>query len=571
VETAAPHGVGVRWARAYFVAGAIATGVYFALPRGSDGASLIYVLVAFSSVAAIEVGLRLHRPRRFLPWHLFALGLALFAVGDALDAAYEPRGTFADDGFYLAGYLPLAAGLGLVIARLRWRERRAALAEATVVAIAFALAQWVFAVERLAHGHGLARVIDIAYPTMDVLLLAGLAGFLVNSAWRTEAYGYLTAAVVLVLVGDEVYLGAGYGLGHWVDAFWLLSYSAWGAAALAPSMRTISDPPAGSTLRLGSPRLALLGAALLTAPAVLLVQKLRHAPLHVFAVVAAAAALSLVVLARLGAILRSLEAIRTRERRARADAAATHRRLVEQNERLVQADRLKDEFVALISHDLRTPLTSIMGFLELVLDPVSGPLNDDQRAHLEVVLRNSNRLLALVNDLLFVARLQAGQLDLEPSELDLAAVVRQSIEEARPGADARGVAFELDAVPVPLMRADRGRIFQLLDNLISNAIKFTPRGGSVRVALRSFGGDVFIEIADTGIGIPAAEVERLFERFFRASTAVERQIPGTGLGLYIARAIVEAHGGTIRVESKEGTGTMFKIDLPGGGVPEPAA
>jgi signal transduction histidine kinase len=259
-------------------------------------------------------------------------------------------------------------------------------------------------------------------------------------------------------------------------------------------------------------------------------------------------------------MIRSLDRHRRSERSARAEAESAHKELALKNEQLVEADRLKDEFVALISHDLRTPLTSIMGYLELVLDDHN--LSEEQRGYLSIVDRNADRLLHLVNDLLFVARLEAGQLDLHPAELDLAAVVRQSVAEAEPRAAARGVELACEASDVPVMKADKGRMFQLLDNLVSNAIKFTPEGGDVRVSLARVNGFVRLEVADNGIGIDADEQQRLFERFFRASTASDQQIPGTGLGLYIARAIVEAHDGSISVESVPGEGTSFRIDLP---------
>ena len=234
----------------------------------------------------------------------------------------------------------------------------------------------------------------------------------------------------------------------------------------------------------------------------------------------------------------------------------------EQNERLRELDRLKDEFVALVSHELRTPLTSIRGYLELVLDGEAGDVSDEQRQFLGVVERNADRLLALVGDLLFLAQIEAGKLSLEVGAVDLGAVASESIDAARPLADDKDITLSLAIGPVPLLAGDGARIGQLVDNLVSNAIKFTPEGGRVDVRARARNGTAVIEVRDSGIGIPVDEQERLFERFFRSSNAAERQIPGTGLGLAISKAIVEAHGGKIAVKSEVDVGTTFKVSLP---------
>jgi signal transduction histidine kinase len=225
-----------------------------------------------------------------------------------------------------------------------------------------------------------------------------------------------------------------------------------------------------------------------------------------------------------------------------------------------EAERLMDEFVALISHELRTPLTSIIGYLELTLEDSS--LNEELRGYLDVVDHNADRLLKLVDDLLFVAQLEAGELEVRASEFDLAAVARKSVAEAEPRAAANGIALTCDADVAILVQADKGRMFRTLNILLSNAIKFTPAGGDVRVSVSHTDEAVRLEVADTGIGIAAADQPRLFDRFFRTSTVVEQHFPGTGLGLYIARAIVEAHGGSITVGSQAGEGTSFVVELP---------
>lgn len=224
-----------------------------------------------------------------------------------------------------------------------------------------------------------------------------------------------------------------------------------------------------------------------------------------------------------------------------------------------------DEFVALISHELRTPLTSIIGYLELTLDDVN--LTDEQRRYLDVVDHNADRLLQLVNDLLFVAGLEAGELDVRPGELDLAAVARQSVAEAGPRASAKGIELTCEADAVAPVQADKGRMFQVLDNLLSNAIKFTPTGGGVQVSVASLNGVVRLQVTDTGIGIATGDQQRLFDRFFRTSTTAAQQIPGAGLGLFIAQAIVDAHGGSITVRSEPGEGASFRVELPVGAAP----
>jgi two-component system sensor histidine kinase/response regulator len=235
--------------------------------------------------------------------------------------------------------------------------------------------------------------------------------------------------------------------------------------------------------------------------------------------------------------------------------------LEDQNERLRELDRLKDEFVALVSHELRTPLTSIRGYLELVLEE-EDPLTDEQRQFLGVVERNAHRLLALVGDLLFLAQIEAGKLSLEVGAVDLAAIAAESVETARPLAEDKGITVTLAAGPLALIAGDRARLAQLLDNLISNGIKFTPAGGRVDVRVRGERGQAVIEVRDTGMGIPSDEQEHLFERFFRTAKATEQAIPGTGLGLAISKAIVQAHGGRITFASSEDSGTTFRVSIP---------
>lgn len=231
--------------------------------------------------------------------------------------------------------------------------------------------------------------------------------------------------------------------------------------------------------------------------------------------------------------------------------------------RAIEVARMKDEFVGMISHELRTPLSSILGYLELLRDDPRNPLTDEQVQFLGIAERNAQRLLRLVGDLLFTAQAESGRFPLDSRDTDLRALVLSAVESARPTADAAGVRL-VPVTPDGEVRAvvDPVRIGQAVDNLVSNAIKFTPHGGSVTVTLSIGAGYAMVSVRDTGVGIPADELDRLFTRFFRASTATRNALPGVGLGLNITKAIVSAHRGRMEVSSEEGVGTEFRMILP---------
>ena len=225
-------------------------------------------------------------------------------------------------------------------------------------------------------------------------------------------------------------------------------------------------------------------------------------------------------------------------------------------------ERLKDDFVATVSHELRTPLTSVLGFLELVREGGAGPLTAEQARFLEIVHRSAERLRRLVGDLLFVARLDAKGVQLDVDEVDLDEVAAEAIEAVGPLARAREIEIGQERGATARVRGDRARLSQVVDNLLSNAIKFTPTNGRVTARTRTEPGAVVLEVEDTGVGIPRDEQERLFQRFFRSSSATAQAIPGTGLGLVISKAIVEAHGGEVSVSSEPDSGTCVRVTLP---------
>jgi signal transduction histidine kinase len=254
---------------------------------------------------------------------------------------------------------------------------------------------------------------------------------------------------------------------------------------------------------------------------------------------------------------------RTRELDAALrDADTARAALSERNESLLELDRFKDRVLAMVSHDLRSPLTSVRGYVELLLDEDTGPLSEDQRHFLEIVKRNADRLDGQIGDLLLVASIAEGRLSLVRAPVNLSELVADAAEAAAPQAAQRSIELDVSCGELPTADADGPRLAQVLDNLISNAIKYTPDGGRVRVDASARQDRVTIAVRDTGIGMGAEERAHVFEPFFRADDVKERGIKGTGIGLVIVKAFVEAHDGSVIVESKPGSGSCFTIELP---------
>jgi signal transduction histidine kinase len=233
----------------------------------------------------------------------------------------------------------------------------------------------------------------------------------------------------------------------------------------------------------------------------------------------------------------------------------------------VEVDRLKSEFVATVSHELRTPMTAIKGYVEILLLGATGSLTEPQRKFLQVVQENSNRLEALVTDLLNVSRIEAGQTRLNLDMVELPQILERTAADLRSRCEKERKQLEIVVEADPDLRAiqaDRNRVLEILENLAENAFLYTPAGGRITLRASAFPDGVEIDVADTGIGITPQEKNRLFERFFRGENPMVMATPGTGLGLSITRRLVEMHGGTIRVESEgvPGKGSVFRVRLP---------
>jgi signal transduction histidine kinase len=226
----------------------------------------------------------------------------------------------------------------------------------------------------------------------------------------------------------------------------------------------------------------------------------------------------------------------------------------------MRAQRVKDDFLALISHELRTPLTPIVGYVSMALERAD--LDPVLRKHLEVVARSGQRLERLVDDLLLEVDHAGRPLPLKKQPTDLAAIIRDSVAAAEPDAVRAGVSLVAELPDELTFTGDPQRLGQVVDNLLSNALKYTESGGAARVSAAADARAVVIRVRDTGIGIDPEDQEQLFTRFYRTGEASRRAIRGVGLGLSISKTIVESHGGLIELESEPGAGSEFRVVLP---------
>jgi signal transduction histidine kinase len=237
---------------------------------------------------------------------------------------------------------------------------------------------------------------------------------------------------------------------------------------------------------------------------------------------------------------------------------------------LKETNAVKTAFVSTVSHELRTPLTSIGGYVEVLAEGTFGDLNDRQQQVLHVVARNTDRLMALVEDLLALSRSDTGELALQMLEIDLAELVAGVGATAAPLLAGRHLIVEITPVePGTCLTGDVEQLGRLLLHLVSNAVKFTPDGGTVRVTARSAPEDTTLVVEDTGHGIEPEDLPRVFDRFYRTELADQHAIQGPGLGLSVVRSIVEQHGGEVAIVSTPGRGTTVTVTLPTQGRPAP--
>src|SRR5258708_24008233 len=240
---------------------------------------------------------------------------------------------------------------------------------------------------------------------------------------------------------------------------------------------------------------------------------------------------------------------------------ATNQELLRAKEEAERGSRFKDQFLSTMSHELRTPLNAVLDLSDLLADATYGPLNDGQRRYIEHIHGGGKHLLSLISDILDLSKIEAGRMELTNESLRVEAIFGEVLSVMRPLADKKSQSLSKNCQPGLVVRADSVRFKQVLMNLIGNAIKFTPKGGSIELGAHLAGGRVRVEVRDNGPGIPPAEQQRIFEAFYRLHE-LGKKTEGTGLGLAITHRLVELHGGELTLDSEVGKGSCFYFSLP---------
>jgi signal transduction histidine kinase len=264
---------------------------------------------------------------------------------------------------------------------------------------------------------------------------------------------------------------------------------------------------------------------------------------------------------RVTAIIRDIRERKQNEDQIREMQQAYTRELESRNREVERANQLKSEFLASMSHELRTPLHTIIGFAELLAEEIEGPLNEKQKRFLDHIHTDSLHLLELINDVLDLSKIESGRLELRCETFDVASALEETLSSIRPQGIAKFIDITADVPLVTGIFADRVRFKQILFNLLSNAVKFTPERGRISVEATLRDDCLEMSVSDTGIGIPAAQHEAVFDKFYQVGATTKGVREGTGLGLAITKSLVEKHGGRIWVESEPGKGSRFTFTI----------
>jgi two-component system sensor histidine kinase GlrK len=261
-------------------------------------------------------------------------------------------------------------------------------------------------------------------------------------------------------------------------------------------------------------------------------------------------------------ITRSITVPLARMRKKTAEIGALAQAFNFMSAKLKEVDTMKSDFYSLMSHELRTPLTSIKEGTNLFLEGHGGPVTEKQKRLLTIIAEESNRLIGLVSSLMDLSKIEAGMVSYNIIETELPPLISRAMVEVAPLAEAKKIHIRKDIGEVPPVRLDAERILQVLRNLIGNALKFTPTGGTVSIAVRRRDNGIGVSVTDTGPGIPKEHQAAIFDKFRQVTLSGAARVPGTGLGLAIVKHIVQDHGGTLWVESEAGQGSTFTFVLP---------
>lgn len=234
----------------------------------------------------------------------------------------------------------------------------------------------------------------------------------------------------------------------------------------------------------------------------------------------------------------------------------------QQNTQLKKLDRIKSDFLNVTSHELRTPMSSIKGYVQMILKQTLGEVSKEQQNALKVVLRNTNRLDHLIQDILDISRLESGTMKFIPEQTDLEKMVKEAVETMQSVADLKEIKINTDLENLPELIIDQERVKQVIINLVNNAIKFSPGGSIINIKTKRERDDILFEIQDFGKGIPKCKQKKIFETFYQVGSGMDRKFGGAGLGLAISRGIIVSHGGKLDVGSNVGKGSTFRFTLP---------
>jgi signal transduction histidine kinase len=468
-------------------------------------------------------------------------------------SGYLPSPSPADAGFLL--YYPfMAAALVVTVIHQSRRVTRAVLLD---VALASLGAASVLAVildpiltDALGGKSAMVDLIAALNPLFDLILVAVVVGVAASPVLRVGPRApFLVLGLLLFTGADIMYAllghGGAYSAGTPLDAAWRVAIAFVAVWVVGVGRSPVAERPASGRAGI----LPLPAIAVIAGLVVLLIATQTRLPL-----------LALV----LAAVTIGLAAIPVMFRQANLARLLEAREQVV--DRLVELDTAKSDMIATVNHEMRTPLTSISGYLELVLDEEGGPIPPAAKDMLRVAEKGATRLQGLVADMLMSTRLEAAGAPVVSSPLRVEELLGRVVEELHPLAASRDVELRVEDDAPAIVDGDEDQLERAFTNVVENAVKFTPATGSVRAVIGrgSLNGwpAVTISVIDTGIGIPAEELPSLFERFFRASNARKAAVPGSGLGLAIVRSIVQVHGGEVSAQSVVGEGTTMRITLP---------